>query len=381
MCVAIRLTLLFIVGLFGLLKVSHVQAFEESDNSIVILQYHHVSTETPFSTSISPEDFKTHLDYLVENNFEVISLAELKRRLEGAVKNTSSRTAVITFDDAYSSVFDTAWPLLSERNFPFSVFVNTKAVEQKNRYVMSWKQMASMAEQGVEFANHTHSHHHMIRAQEGESKVDWLARQKEEILKAEVLLKRHLGVSTKALAYPYGEYNPDIQGVLKELGYIGFAQHSGAVSSHLNSNMTALPRFAFGGHYTGLESFAVKVNSLALPVTSVKLGSVNDPAEALNQENWLYTYDDAMPKLFFDVALTNKQSQRLSCYASGQGRVPSMPINKEGNILGIVTYLENVVPVGRSRFNCTLPSRWKGRYYWFSQPIIRRAKDNLWYRE
>ena len=39
-----------------------------ANSSAVILQYHHVSDETPASTSISPEKFKAHLNWIKEHN-------------------------------------------------------------------------------------------------------------------------------------------------------------------------------------------------------------------------------------------------------------------------------------------------------------------------
>lgn len=40
-------------------------------DSAVVLQYHHVSADTPASTSVSPEQFERHLEYLAENGFNV----------------------------------------------------------------------------------------------------------------------------------------------------------------------------------------------------------------------------------------------------------------------------------------------------------------------
>ncbi|MEX0940950.1 MAG: hypothetical protein WD002_00225, partial [Pseudomonadales bacterium] len=39
------------------------------------------------------------------------------------------------------------------------------------------------------------------------------------------------------------------------------------------------------------------------------------------------------------------------------------------------------VPVGRSRYNCTMPVKASNRFYWFSQPWIRRKPDGSWYPE
>ena len=46
-------------------------------NSAVILQYHHVSTDTPKSTSISPAQFELHLNYLANNGYQVLPLSHI----------------------------------------------------------------------------------------------------------------------------------------------------------------------------------------------------------------------------------------------------------------------------------------------------------------
>jgi hypothetical protein len=53
--------------------VNVTDAANDIDSHGVILAYHHVSTDTPPSTSISPEDFEKHLHYLKENDFNVIA--------------------------------------------------------------------------------------------------------------------------------------------------------------------------------------------------------------------------------------------------------------------------------------------------------------------
>ncbi|GLQ29736.1 polysaccharide deacetylase family protein [Litoribrevibacter albus] len=385
--VALRLSQCLLVAVFWAMTYSIVKAFEQNERAISVLQYHHVSEQTPFLTSIKPEAFEAHLDYLVQENFQVISLSAFLQRIKtGAL--TEDKTAVITFDDAYASIYETAWPLLKERGFPFSVFVNTQAVDQKFKHSMSWSQMKEMAVDGVEFANHTHSHLHLIRKHEGETKAQWLARIRGEIEQTEALLEEKLGQSHKALAYPFGEYNPEVMTLLEEMGYVGFAQHSGAVGEGVN--LQAIPRFPFGGYYSDLDDFITKVNALALPVGLVKLGVSSGEIEAgdvlddlphMDKEDWLYLHDEAQPAAYFEVPLTVQQSKRITCYASGQGRVPLALVGQADKIHGFLVETVKDAPVGRSRFNCTLPSQWSGRFYWVSQPVIRLAANNQWYPE
>ena len=62
--------------------VNLTDAANDIDSHGVILVYHHVSTATPPSTSISPEDFEKHLHYLKENNFNVIALNQMAETLK-----------------------------------------------------------------------------------------------------------------------------------------------------------------------------------------------------------------------------------------------------------------------------------------------------------
>jgi hypothetical protein len=39
----------------------------------IILVYHHVSEDTPRSTSVTPGVFESHLDYLAEHDYEVLA--------------------------------------------------------------------------------------------------------------------------------------------------------------------------------------------------------------------------------------------------------------------------------------------------------------------
>ena len=83
----------------------------------VIAQYHHVDDNTPASTSISPELFVQHMQYLQENNFNVLPLESVIETLRNK-EALPEKTLVITFDDGYKSIYDTAFPILRQLNFP-----------------------------------------------------------------------------------------------------------------------------------------------------------------------------------------------------------------------------------------------------------------------
>ena len=59
--------LLVLVFLFTLLH--------NSAHALVILQYHHIADDTPFSTSTKPEVFAAHLEHLAQSGFNIVSVS------------------------------------------------------------------------------------------------------------------------------------------------------------------------------------------------------------------------------------------------------------------------------------------------------------------
>ena len=104
-----------------------------------ILQYHHVDANTPRSTSVSPEEFREHMDYLKSANFQVIDLKQAIDDIQAGVALPENAVA-ITFDDAYRNIYDNGFATLKEHDFPFTVFINTAPVEQGK----SWKKSVSL---------------------------------------------------------------------------------------------------------------------------------------------------------------------------------------------------------------------------------------------
>ena len=109
-----------------------------AENGVIIL-YHHVATNTPSSTSISPDDFRAHLEYLRDNQFNVIRLDSLIENLKNN-RQLPDRAVSITFDDGYLSIYEEAFPLLQSFDFPFALFVSSDPLNRNQVNYMSWEQ-------------------------------------------------------------------------------------------------------------------------------------------------------------------------------------------------------------------------------------------------
>ena len=336
-----------VASLAGLVLIVSAHAAEQPTySSGTILLYHHVATDTPPSTSISPADFRGHLEYLRDNNFHVMPLNEMVQALRDG-QQIPDKSVAITFDDGYSSIYDTAFPMLQEFGMPFTLFVSTDPIDQGLRNYMTWEQIREMSDAGVIIANHMVYHPYMLDREEGESDALWLQRQRNELLEAEAVIERETGQNHRYLAYPYGEFDPTIKDMLAEEGFTGFAQNSGAVGP--GSDYLALPRYPLASIYANLETARIKLDSLAFNAEIVEplspITDLRDPAVTLRFNPGPYNVS------------------QIGCFANSQAMTMEW-LDRSSGTVRISTDQE--FSGRRWRYICTAPASERGRFYWYS---------------
>ena len=319
-------------------------------HAAVILQYHHVSETLPAVTSVSANTFTKHLSYLKEHNFNVIALNELISAIQQG-KTLPEKTVAITFDDGYNNNYEQAAPILEKFGYPYTIFVNPTLIDEGKGYVMGWDKLKELASKGALIANHTAQHDYLHIKLKDESDAQWQARIKKDILRSQQRIKEEIGHDYKYLAYPYGEFNNKLQALVKELGFIGIGQHSGAVNK--NANFTRLPRFPASGFYSKLDTLITKLNSRAFSIKTL------DYQDSVTSQN--------PPTLSIKFEMGDFHKSQFACYVSSVGQAKLTWINDTTVKIDSPKALNK----GRSRFNCTAPSiEHPGSYYWFSQPWV-----------
>ncbi|MBL4585021.1 MAG: polysaccharide deacetylase family protein [Pseudomonadales bacterium] len=385
-------------------------------NHAVILQYHHVSSKTPRSTSISVERFAQHMEYLASNDYQIKSLDEVITALRSKQPNKQmlpDKTVVITFDDAYQSMYKNAYPLLKEKGWPFTVFVNSTQTHRNRRIYLGWERLKEMAQNGATIANHTPDHGHMLRKRtvdgQLETKEQWLGRIEQEVTAMQAEIIEHTGTDARYFAYPYGEANTDIRNLITKLGFVGLGQHSGPIGEY--SDFSFLPRFPMSGVYSSLKPMRTKLQTLPFPISEQYL---HEPIVA---------HAELQPQLTLKLDKGHYRLGELACYASEHGRItakvskPTVPsptlengaadlmsggehttskaTNSVGESVGtsvnssaqktpfrlVEVRSDKPIITGRSRYNCTAPHVTERRYYWFSAFWYRMAKGEQWIKE
>ncbi len=317
----------------------------------VILLYHHVATDTPPSTSISPTDFRSQLEYLRDNDFSVIGLDTLIEALRNG-KPVPDRAVAITFDDGYASIYSEAFPMLQSFGYPFTLFLSTDPINRSQANYMTWAQVRELSDAGVVIANHLIEHPYMLTRQEGETDQQWLQRQRVEILTAEETIANQTGQSHRYLAYPYGEFDPAIKSLLGELNFVGLAQNSGAVG--YNSDFLALPRYPLASIYADLDSARTKLDTKAF---NVSLLSPVSPVTTVRNPPVTLQFDPGDYKL-----------DQIGCFANSEP-IPMTWLDKENGLVELRPDQE--YPGRRWRYICTAPDPQSRRYYWYSVQWIK----------
>ncbi|MGQ0720463.1 MAG: polysaccharide deacetylase family protein [Candidatus Eiseniibacteriota bacterium] len=166
-----------------------------------ILTYHSIDPSgSPIS--VSPEAFRRHVRWLASGKVPVVPLPELLRG------PTDVEAVAVTFDDAFSSFAEIAWPMLREHGIPATVFVPTGHAGRTNRWpdetyagipelpLLGWDALARLAGEGVALESHAVSHRDLRRLDDRA-----LA---EELTGAADRIATVTGRRPSILAYPYG---------------------------------------------------------------------------------------------------------------------------------------------------------------------------------
>ena len=322
---------------------------------VAILAYHHVSSETPPSTSTTPDLFKKQLQTIEQLDMEVVSLSkEMTGQALSGDQDERLRTA-LTFDDAYASVYTRAWPILRKQGIPFTIFVTTDAIDDGIEGYMTWEQIRELAEHDlVTIGNHTSDHASLLRRPD-ESEADHAGRVAASLDGGAERLEEELGSEPQLFAHPYGEFSETVDRALEERRWYGFGQHSGVLGP--GSSPYAIPRFPVANAYGGTDTLKDKLRARNFPISRTQalpspvLGEQNPPVLKLPlPETW--------------------DAERLTCFAPGEGRIEIELAQHEPQRIA-KTQATKVLKARRSRYNCTYPAS-EGRFYWLSQPWFNR---------
>lgn len=187
----------------------------ERKSKLPVLVYHHIGPPRPGiyrTLTISGKRFERHMAWLKRLGFTPVSEAQVLAWVRGEA-DLPPRPVLITFDDAYKDLCDHALPVLARYGFPALVFVVTGHVGGHNEFdqkngcgrldLMDADEIRHWAQQGIEFGAHTRLHADLTSLATKDAF--------DEIDGSHFDMAHLLHRPPVSLAYPYGQFNREIE--------------------------------------------------------------------------------------------------------------------------------------------------------------------------
>ena len=213
---------------------------------VPILMYHYVSVPPADADiyrrdlSVTPARFESHLKYLADAGYHVITLDDLLYALAQG-RELPAKPVILTFDDGYEDNYTNAFPLLQKYDLVGHFFVISDFVNQERPGYMTWPQIEEMAAAGQRFGSHSRDHP-SLKGQSDDYLV-WQA------LGGKEALEEHLGQHPRWISYPAGQYDDRTIAVYQSAGYWGgLTTHQGA--THTLDDIFELKRVRVRGSHT-----------------------------------------------------------------------------------------------------------------------------------
>lgn len=192
-------------------------------NDLLILCYHAVSDDWPTEFAVSPGQLRSQVRFLIRRGYRPATLTAALRQPPGG------KTLVVTFDDAYASVLEKAFPVLAELGAPATVFVPTAYVAGDEALqwasmeqwaatafadelrCMSWSDLRSLAKAGWEIGSHTSTHPNLTELDDAALDL--------ELTSSRALCEAEIRAPCETLAYPFGAHDRRVMDRARAAGY------------------------------------------------------------------------------------------------------------------------------------------------------------------
>ncbi len=326
----------------GIMLTPHAVA--DTPSSAVVIAYFTVDEDTG-AGGVTPDQFAAHLESLAESGATILPLDTIIRALETGGK-LPPKAVAITFESASRSNARYAWPLLTARKWPFTVFVSASQMQQPGNYVSADTLRGMAHTAGITIGVMPSQYDPTIH----DTSAFWRS-----LNSSRATVREITGQSPTLFAYPQGIPPRGFSGNIQKQGFkAGFGQQSGVVSRY--TERWLLPRYTMAQGVAGDDRIPMILRALPLPAFAAS------PPSGLVDSN--------PPPIGFTLHKNLvKRAKTLNCTAS-DGQIGSV------SLLGrdrIEVRFPHATTKARLRVNCIMPDgtdengddiyRWLGFLY------------------
>ena len=303
--------------------------FFKDEQGILAIMYHRFEENKYPSTNIRLNTFKQHINLIQNNGLRFYNPGDLE---EDFNKVKKEKKVLLTIDDAFTSFYNNAWPILKEKKIPFILFVSTEAVGKYG--YMNWNQIREVEKESFAYiGNHSHSHDYLIKFTFDEFTKD--------INDSINIFNKKLGYNPKYFSYPFGEYDLKQKKYISEIFKFAFGQHSGVID--MNKDKYELPRFPINEKYGEIVRFKEVISYLPLQYKKII------------PEDKLMRTGQNPPKMIIEFFENQKNLKKINCFSNEGSNWKKTNIKLMNNKI-LVNFTDKFYE-RRGRINCSLKDK------------------------
>jgi peptidoglycan/xylan/chitin deacetylase (PgdA/CDA1 family) len=199
--------------------------------SVIVLLYHQfkpagVPIPAMYQWTMNQDVFESEMKYIHDNGYHVVPLSDVLRFVKHEITLPPGSVA-ITIDDGYKSAIVYAEPILKKYGYPWTFFIYPDFITTgEGPGAASWNDLLALQAEGVDIESHSMTHPQLTRHKQKvkgvwhnfspEEYAAWLAN---ETAGSKALLEQKMGKTITCFAYPYGDYNKQVEAAALAAGY------------------------------------------------------------------------------------------------------------------------------------------------------------------
>ncbi len=195
---------------------------------IPILCYHRVHADDDpaapavvdgqYCGHVTQSVFRRQMKLLAENGFTTVTHRDIMNWICEGTELPAEKPVAIDFDDNRLNVFENALPMMREHGFKGTIFVISELAagnlpDLMQFPAMDWNHLATLKNDGWTIGAHTATHAHLAKlygTDGGPEKVE------KELQTSSESIKKYLGIDAPNFAYPSGDWNEQVETVVKK---------------------------------------------------------------------------------------------------------------------------------------------------------------------
>lgn len=201
-----------------------------------IIMYHSLLKSQSGKYTVTPNMFKSDLQYLKNHGYTSVFVNDVIKFCEGKGM-LPSKPVIISFDDGHYNNYFYGLSILKELNFVANLNIIGASVEfsstngdsdNPNYSYVTWQEIKELHESRLfEIGNHTYNMHKYsprfgVCKKQYEDDASYRKNLTLDAMRLEIKLQENCGFRTNIFAYPFGKYSKLSDAVLKDLGFKAF---------------------------------------------------------------------------------------------------------------------------------------------------------------